>query len=227
MDIGLFPWLVLRYRTHNYDPAKPDYLVYVHTDNKGEGPRMLRGDDIRADEQWHLVAINLVELEAGSMADQIAFQTQATADGGGRLEVDFFAFADVPPEGAEGVIVEEGPDKVTVMETRDAGIFKAEPTWLSNPTDAPSVQATEQGVRFLVPEAGRAMKWSFAPPASVEGASWLSVRYRAQGMRRNTDYFIYLAGAPGGRAEREQYCIHLNEVASDGAWKVVVGRVEV
>jgi len=227
VDIGLFPWLVLRYRTHNYDPAKPDYLVYVHTDKKGEGTRLLRGDEIDADGQWHLVAINLVELEAGSLADQIAFQTQATADGGGRLEVDFFAFADVPPEGAEGVMTEIGPDEVTLIETRDAGIFKAEPTWLSNPADAPGAETTPEGVRFQVPQAGRGMKWSFAPAAPVEGASWLSVRYRAQGMRRNTDYFIYLAGAPGGRAEREQYCIPLNDVASDGAWQVAVGRVEV
>ncbi len=227
VDIGLFPWLVLRYRTHNYDPAKPDYLVYLHTDKKGEGPRLLRGDEIQTDGQWHLVAINLLDLNAGSMLDQIAFQTQANEQGDGRLEVDFFAFADVPPEGAEGVRKETGPDKVTMIETRDPTIFKAEPTWLSQPTESPHVEATEDGVRFTVQEAGRGMKWSFAPPAPIEGARWLSVRYRAQGMRRNADYFVYLAGAPGGQAEQEQYCIRLNDVVSDGSWQVVVREVEV
>ncbi|MGC9319896.1 MAG: hypothetical protein ACP5KN_17825, partial [Armatimonadota bacterium] len=225
-DIGLYPWLVIRYRAGNYAVDRADYLVWLSTDAAGDGIRLFRGE-IEADGAWHTAAVNVLEVGEGATAYQLAVQVQSAAEGDGWLEIDSIALVDAPPEGATLHEPQPGPDRVWEVPVQDPGAFTAEPDWLSNPAEEPAVQRTEHGLRFSVPEAGRGMKWSFEPPEPVEGARWLAVRYRAERVQRRQDYFIYLANAGGGSAPEEQYCLSLADVHSTGSWQVAVGQVEV
>ncbi|MBD3292869.1 MAG: hypothetical protein GF393_08105, partial [Armatimonadia bacterium] len=222
-DVGFHPWLVIRYRAVNYDPAKPDYLVWVKTD--GDEMRLLQ-DRIAADGEWHTVAVNVLDRGSGTYVRHIAVQTQADEAGEARLDVDWIAFADVPPEGVETAEMQLGPDRVAEFEAEEMQ-FAPHPDWLSNPAEDIMVEPTDAGMRFSVAEAGRGMKWSADLGEPVEGARWLAVRYRARGVRRIGDYFAYIAETGGGSSEHEQYCILLNDITSNGSWNVAIGAVEV
>ncbi len=222
-DIGFYPWLVIRYRAVNYDPNKPDYLVWVNTD--GDRMRLFRGR-INADGQWHTAAVNLLDFGSGTHVREIALQTQTDETGDGRLDVDWIAFADVPPEDAETGDAALGPDQVTELQAEEMR-FTPHTDWLSNPADDVATAPTDAGLRFTVAEAGRGMKWSHDLEESVEDAQWLAVRYRAEGVRRINDYFVYIAATGGGASESEQYCIYLNEIVSNGSWNVAVGAVRI
>lgn len=222
-DIGFYPWLVMRYRAINYDPGKPDYLVWVKTD--GDRMPLFRGR-INADGDWHTVAVNLLDLGTGTYVSEIAVQTQTSDAGAGRLDLDWIAFADIPPEDAETEATALGPDRVTELQPEQMQ-FAAQPGWLSNPAQAHEARAAGDGLRFSIAEAGRGMKWSAELAEPVEDAQWLAVRYRARGVRRIADYFVYIAETGGGSSANEQYCILLNDIAVNGSWNVAVGAVKV
>lgn len=108
------------------------------------------------------------------------------------------------------------------LDAKSAPQWKAMPTWLGNPSEKATVTATDEGLRFFVPEAGKGMKW-------LINARWLNtfrfryliVRYRARGLNtKSQDYFIWVND--GSRRPQEALSLlRLSDLVSDGQWHLV------
>jgi len=100
-------------------------------------------------------------------------------------------------------------------ECRDAKLWTAQPSWLSNGDSSASVACDGDGIVFRVTEPSRGMKWSLDTPAvSLDATPWLVIRYRAESLNReSTDYLIY---ANDDVPERQLNAIRLCDANADG-----------
>lgn len=86
--------------------------------------------------------------------------------------------------------------------------------WLGN-ADPQAALTAMTGVRLTVP-AGHGMKWSRSlRDAWLLENPWLVVRYRADGVRPSSEYFVWL------QADGEVEPIRLDQVQADGQWHTV------
>src|SRR5690606_17548564 len=102
-DCEAAPWLVIRYRAQGYNRQAADYMLWLDDSRPGtDGVRLIAGDAILSDGQWHLQAVNLEQ--AGVVAPIEAMAVQCFADDGGKasLCIDYIAITDAPPTDAEG-----------------------------------------------------------------------------------------------------------------------------
>ncbi len=101
------------------------------------------------------------------------------------------------------------------------------PNWLANPSANAKVEATDEGLRFSVPEAGKGMKWLInARWVNTTRFRYLVVRYNATGLDTNRrDYFVWVNDS-SHRSQEEQTLIWLNELKSDGQWHYAVADLK-
>ena len=97
--------------------------------------------------------------------------------------------------------------------------WQALPAWLSNPCAEARAASDGQVACFVVPNAGRGMKWGQdIPLVWVPQERFLVVRYRAEGLRTDSDdYFIYV----NDKGPNETRAIRLNELVADGRWRTI------
>ncbi len=97
------------------------------------------------------------------------------------------------------------------------------PTWLLNPSLNATVTATDEGLRFLVPEAGKGMKWLInARWVNTNRFRYFVVRYRAHGLNtQSRDYFIWVNDS-SRRPDEERYLLRLSDLVGDGQWHFAV-----
>jgi hypothetical protein len=109
------------------------------------------------------------------------------------------------------------------VDTVQPARWRPMPGWLGNPSDAAAVQATSEGLRFLVPEPGRGMKWlTSARWVNTLRFRYLTVRYRAKGIApRSDDYFMYLNDT-SGVPDSQRYLLKLADLRADGGWHLAV-----
>lgn len=102
------------------------------------------------------------------------------------------------------------------------------PDWLANPSANAKVEATDEGLRFSVPEAGKGMKWLInARWVNTTRFRYLVIRYKAVGLDTNRrDYFVWV-NDNSRRSQEEQTLIWLNELKSDGQWHYAVADLKV
>jgi hypothetical protein len=102
------------------------------------------------------------------------------------------------------------------------------PDWLANPSANAKVEATGEGLRFFVPEAGKGMKWLInARWVNTTRFRYLVIRYKAVGLDTNRrDYFVWV-NDNSRRSQEEQTLIWLNELKSDGQWHYAVADLKV
>jgi hypothetical protein len=217
-------YAVLRYRAVNYHPTRGDYLLWWN-DGRPEGNRVLKAEDLHLDGDWHVQVIDLQEQPSGVLT-QLAVQVQAEASGDAHLFLDFIAFTESLPEGVSPPPLQELPLQTVPLPLSPAD-WEPQFNWLGNPSDHPQLEATEEGLRFWVPEAGRGMKWSRAVPEAVNTAEFpfLTLRYRAQGLQAYADYFLYLADQTGGAGPTEARPWQPGDLQDDGAWHVKTVRL--
>jgi len=171
LDIELAPWLVIRYRAAHYDVDKPDYVVWLKDSRRGrDGVRVLLGDGIQVDGQWHTLAVYLPDCDVSSPITQIALQCYADESGPGVLEVDYVACTDLLPEDAVELHQPEVPVQAHVVELAEPGAWTAQPTWLGNYTPGHD-QLVRDGVWcFSVQDGNRGTKWSHELDVPIRGA---------------------------------------------------------
>jgi len=101
------------------------------------------------------------------------------------------------------------------------------PDWLANPSANAKVEATDEGLRFSVPEAGKGMKWLInARWVNTTRFRYFVVRYKAVGLDTNRrDYFVWV-NDNSRRSQEEQALIWLNELKSDGQWHYAVADLK-
>lgn len=228
VDAEFGPWLVIRYRAEGYAADRVDYVLWLGDSGRGrDGLRLMTGDHIRAEGQWHTRAFDLEQ--AGVVSPLNAMAVQCFADDGGdaSLWVDYIAFTDSPPDDAEGYEAPLDDGRTWEVPVDAPEDWTVQPTWLANYTTRSHCEATPAGTRFVVEEPGRGAKWSRDLPEAIREARWVSLRYRATGMRGGTDYALYVGSEPGGRAREEQYIITLGDIIPDNTWRVATARAEV
>ncbi len=224
VELELSPWLVMRYRAEHLDLSAPEYLVWLKdaTTSK-DGLRVLYGNHLQGDGQWHTVAVNLLDFEAASPATAIAVQCWADASGTGSLQIDFVALTDTPPDDAEWLPAPVPPTFQREIDMRDPNAWTVQPSWLGNYSANHRVSQTAQGLEFAVQEGLAGAKWSRALAEPIEGARFVSMRYRARHLRNSSDYVLYAGVADA--ANTEQYVIRESDLVADGQWHVVIAKV--
>ncbi|NPV49083.1 MAG: hypothetical protein HPY69_19235 [Armatimonadetes bacterium] len=228
VDTEMCPWLVIRYRAANLDPVRPDYVVWVKDNaRQKEGVRLITGDRITVDDQWHTLVANLPEAGVVSPVSQIALQCMAGEAGGGRLWVDYIAMTDIPPADAEGYQAPQGEGREWLLPLGPAESWGVKPDWLSNYSPRNNRALTTDGLRFWVGDGMGGAKWARELAEPIEGAQWVAMRYRARNTHNFGEYALYIAATGGGSALQEQYAIHQADLAADGQWHVAIGRVTI
>lgn len=228
VDLEFAPWLVIRYRTAGYAADRADYLLWLGDASPGrDGWQLMAGDRIRTDGQWHVQAIDLTRLGVASPVHSLAVQCFATATGDASLWVDYIALTDNPPEDAEGYEAAGAEGWVREIPVGPSTAWTIEPSWVSNHAERARCEQSGAGLRFAVDEAGRGAKWSRRLPAAIRDAGWVSLCYRAAGLRGGDDYALYVAGEAPGAARAEQYLVRLGDLVPDDAWRVAVAQVEI
>ncbi len=226
-DIDLTPWLVIRYKVENYFTGR-DYLLWVGDSHAGgDGAKLLAGDRIRADGQWHTQVFNLPEAGVVAPISALALQCFATDAGKAALWIDTIAVTDAPPTGAEGYEKPTGPGRTASVDLADATTWTVEPSWLADYTRNNSCRKTDAGVAFTVADAGMGAKWSRMLPEAIAGMRWVSLKYRAANLQALNDYALYVAGEGGGKAQDEQYAVNLADLVADNAWHVAIAPIKV
>jgi len=225
-DSEITPWLVLVYRCRGFS-TDVDYLVWLDAEGVRGGVYALKAENIRADGDWHLVALDLDALGC-RVVSQLALQCRAVGDEA-HLDVAQLRFTDVLPAGAEVIPGGAALGKLHDYNLADPGAWRAEPSWLANPSSRYEVVRTPVGIRFAVRGPGLGMKFSHLVAGPPLPRGYFKVRYRAVGIDTTLgDYALYAANAPGGRAPEEQYVFRLNQLTADGQPHVLTGycRVE-
>lgn len=224
VELELSPWLVMRYRAEHLDLAAPEYVVWLKDATKTkDGLRALHGNQLRSDGQWHTVAINLLDIEAATPATAIAVQCWADASGTGSLQIDFVTLTDAPPDDAEWLPAPVPPTMQRVIDLRDPDAWTVQPSWLGNYSAHHRISKTAQGLEFVVQEGLTGAKWSRTLAEPIEGARYVSMRYRARHLRNSSDYVLYAGVADA--ANTEQYVIRESDLVADGQWHVVIAKV--
>lgn len=228
VDAEMCPWLVIRYRAANLDPVRPDYVVWVKDNaRQKDGVRLLTGEHIRADDQWHTLVVNLPEADVVSPVSQIALQCMAAETGAGRLWVDYIAITDIPPADAEGYTAPQTQGREWSVPLGPAESWEVKPHWLGNYSPRNNRALTPAGLRFWVGDGMAGAKWARDLAEPIEGAQWVAMRYRARNTHNFGEYALYIAATGGGSAQQEQYVIHAADLVADGQWHVAIGRVDI
>ncbi|MBI2301539.1 MAG: hypothetical protein HYU66_21765, partial [Armatimonadetes bacterium] len=227
-DVDMFPWLVVRYRATGVDVTHVDYVLYVGDSKKGrEGLRLLSGERVKVDGQWHTMAFNLSDEGAVPPLHTLAVGCYAGAGGQAKVEFSGIAVTETPPADAEGLQPAGPPGRDFAVPVDDPAAWSIQPSWLGNYGEDSRLEKTAAGVRFVVPTPGTGAKWSRGLAEPLGGVGWVSLRYRANGCAAGGDYALYLAISPGGQALEEQFAVTRDQIVSDGRWQVAIARVSV
>lgn len=224
-DAEVTPWLVLRYRCRGYNTSV-DYLLWLEAEGVRGGVYALRPENVRADGEWHLVALDLEALGCG-VVSRVAVQCRAVGDEA-HLDVAELRFADARPADAEALPGARELRKLRDYDLTAPDSWRAEPSWLGNPSSRYEVTRTPRGVCFTVRGPGLGMKFSHQVAGDRLPQGYFKLAYRATGVDTAwSDYVFYAANAPGGRAPDEQYVFRLNQLTADGQPHVLVGYCKV
>ena len=224
------PWLVVRYRAENLLTRSDDYLLYLDDHVEGRQLHALRLSEAVADGQWHVAAVDVSALTSAEAIYGVAVQVQATERGSARLWLDWLTFAEAPPERAE--IPRRAaqppsaarPDWVAPLAQATWGHHVG---WLSNPASEGrhSVERRGDATVFRVAEPSKGMKWSWdlnvaQPPSAVflAGHRYVSMRYRAMGLRPAGDYALCVLGKPRTAGLDYTAIISDTDLITDGRW---------
>ncbi|MFA4029962.1 MAG: hypothetical protein GDYSWBUE_001298 [Candidatus Fervidibacterota bacterium] len=109
------------------------------------------------------------------------------------------------------------------LDAKSAPPWKAMPNWLGNPSPSATVEATNEGLRFFVPEAGKGMKWLVnARWVNTNRFRYLVIRYKAFGLNtQSRDYFIWVNDG-SRRPDEARYLLRLSDLVSDGQWHFAI-----
>lgn len=109
------------------------------------------------------------------------------------------------------------------VDITEPALWRPMPGWLGNPDQSARVERTADGLRFVITEAGKGMKWLVpARWVNTQRFRYLTVRYRARGIAPNPgDYFLYL-NDNSDLPDSSRYMLHLSDLHTDGRWHWVV-----
>ncbi len=106
------PWMVVSYcASTNFNVNASGYFIYLDDSKPGERSALKR-KDVKADGQWHEVAVCIDKLVLSKTLKGIAVHVQSGKAGGSRVQFGHVRLCERPPESAEGVLPQPLPRKV-------------------------------------------------------------------------------------------------------------------
>ena len=100
--ISQAPWLVVKYCADtNYNCGASDYFIYLDDGRPGECAALKR-KDVKADGQWHEVAVRIDKLTQAKTLRGLAVQIRSDKGGGTAVRFARIRLSDQPPAGTEG-----------------------------------------------------------------------------------------------------------------------------
>ncbi len=217
----VFGALVLRYRATGYDTGHGDYTVWL---SGGTGGRpIVSPADIRADGQWHTLAVNLSEAPFEEAVSFVAVAVYAKEDAPARLAIDYLDLAAGLPQDAEVKSI-SGPEhkSLTIPLVERADELEAHHDWLTEDADDGRFAATSDAetLALTVDQPARGMKWSlrFDPPIERKEMRFATVRYRARSVQPYQDYAIWFGSEAGGMPQQSERVLQMPELIDDNRW---------
>jgi hypothetical protein len=209
-------YLVFRYKAGNLAGG---YALWLSDDVQG-GHELVNVRQLQQDGEWHVAAIDLFGSGALGIGRELLTEVQCRGDAAW-IAFDWIRPADEAPAGAD-VFAKAKPTPDVVLRPATMPGLKAEPAWLSYDSPDFSAKAEDEGLHLHVTGATKGMKWSLplAKPLDLEPLRYAAIRYRAQGVRKHGDYFVWLADKAGGSAPNSQSLLGLPALRSDGQWHV-------
>ncbi len=106
------PWLIVKYCADtNFSWNAGDYFIYLDDGLPGERAALKR-KDVKADGQWHEVAVRIDKLLLAKTLRGLAVQVRSNKGGGASVRFAHLRLSDHPPAGAEGALPPPSPRKV-------------------------------------------------------------------------------------------------------------------
>lgn len=215
-------FLIVRYRAKNVNTTSSDYFLYLD-DGRGSPPwcSPIRLMDVKADGEWHAVAVDVLPMVKKVSLRAMAVQVQATETGKTLVEIDYVKFADRVPEGIEELKIGSFSPEPDVNISVSESVWTAQPSWLSNPTQQQEVVQEKEWVTFRTNESERGMKWSWDLPEPIElvGHRYILFRYRAKNIKPGGDYTLCVLGKPAAEGGLSYISVvPPGAILSDGRW---------
>ncbi len=218
-DYGSGDYLLLRYRAANLGTG---YALWAEHAG-GPGRELVRTTDLKADGQWHVLALDLPALGETGSIHGILTEVQCAREPAW-IAFASLAPADEAPAGADLFPRERPKEQEFVARAGTLPLPERRPGWLANAS--PRAEArVEEGILHLRAEgAGAGMKWStpLRDWPDLSPFRFLTVRYRARGVARPGDYFLWVGSQAGGMPLKQAPLVGLPEVVDDGDWHSVV-----
>ena len=220
-DSASATYLCVRYQARALGSG---YALWVYDGSSG-GRMILPTSKLEQDGQWHIAAIDLEASGVVGSVRSVLTEVQCRKEPAS-VTFDFLRVGDEVPKGADVHPKQRPVDVQRIIRPAELDL-QAQPTWLSK-SAAVSGAETEKGQLHLHAEGHeRGMKWS-APlpkPVDLSNYSFVSIRYRARGVKGWGDYLLWLGSGPTGKPPESASPMPLRSVRATDSWQVAVATV--
>ena len=211
-------FLLFRYKARNLAGG---YGLWLNDGVPG-GHELINVKKLRQDGEWHVAAIDLFGAGAVGLGRDLLTELQCRGEAAW-LAFDWIRLADAPPAGAE-IFAATKPVPDAVLRPGVMPGVQPQPRWLAYDSPDFSAKPVDGNLHLRVTGATKGMKWSLPLPEALdlEPYRYAAIRYRARGVRKHGDYFVWLADEAGGAAAHSQNLLRLGDVAADDQWHVAI-----
>lgn len=220
-------YVVIRYRASGMAASAGGYFLHGEEGTVG-GRLYATAADVKADGQWHTLAVDLAAIEPLEATHALAVKVIVDQGGSARLTVERIWFADELPAGAEVVSTpRRGPPKTVTMDWSALGRIEPQRGWIRTPAGRFEAAAEGSATTFVVRDSAKGMRWLAALPRPVDLAAmpYLSLRYRASGQLNGTTYVLWLGSKQSGTGAKSTIPVMARDIQTDGAWHNLVLKV--
>lgn len=214
-------YLLLRYRARGLSTKSGAYFLHGSEGTHG-GRAYAMASDLRPDEQWHVLAVDLLTLDLLEVTHELALKVRVDTGASARLEISKLWFAnDLPAEAQLARPPARRPDEAAQMEWPKS-LPAPCPGWTTTPATDFSATSGGPEMTFTVRGPNTGMRWLTALPEPVDlgRTPYVAVRYKASGAIGTSAYAIWLGSDKqgGGADESSVIALHAAELKKDGAW---------
>ena len=218
-------YLLLEYRAENLDPKSADHLLGAQFGGS-EWFRLLTHNQLQADGQPHVLAVDLLEYMSQSTMSKLMLRIGPATGAEGLLWAKLHWTNELPAGVTAVGATTRKPE--TLRLDLEQMTWKPSPEWTPRPPERHSHESTGGGVRFAMEGERRSMRWSSRLAAVDLGKlPYVSVHYRARGQFGPSGYVVYLSAQGKDGKKISVYGMQPGDVIADGRWHVHHTRLSV
>ncbi|MGE5531385.1 MAG: hypothetical protein ACM3VW_04620, partial [Bacteroidota bacterium] len=220
-------YLLLRYKARGMSTNPGVYFLHGEEGTRG-GLAYALADDVKPDDQWHVLAVDLLALDPLEVTHNLAVKVAVDNSGSARLEISKLWFSnDLPGDAQLARTPARRPEAAATLDWASAKPVPQQ-GWTTAPVS--DFSATPEGsvMAFTVRGAQKGMRWLVALPPSVDLAKtpYVSVRYKASGALASGTYAIWLGDRESGSGGNSVIALPASDLKVDGAWHTVSVKLQ-